>query len=43
MLYDHDADPDETVNIAAHPANRELIDRLSTRLRETRTGKPKGK
>ena len=43
MLYDHDADPDETVNIAEHPANRELVDRLSTRLRETRTAKPKGK
>jgi arylsulfatase A-like enzyme len=43
MLYDHHADPGETVNIAEHPANRELVDRLSTRLRAIRAGKPKGK
>ena len=42
MLYDHHADPDETVNVAEHPANRELVDRLSARLRATRAGKPKG-
>jgi hypothetical protein len=43
MLYDHHADPGETVDIAEHPANRELVDRLSTRLRAIRAGKPKGK
>jgi arylsulfatase A-like enzyme len=43
MLYDHHADPDETVNVAEHPANRELVDTLSARLRATRAGKPKGK
>ena len=41
--HDHDADPDETVNIAEHPTNREPVDRLSTRLRAIRAGKPKGK
>lgn len=36
MLYDHQADPDETVNLAEHPANREVADRLSERLRAIR-------
>ena len=43
MLYDHHADPTETVNIAEHPANRELVERLSQRLRATRAGQPKSK
>ena len=41
MLYDHQADPDETVNIAEHPGNREVIEKLSERLRYTRTGIPR--
>jgi len=41
MLYDHQADPDETVNVVEHPANRELVDRLSKRLRETRGSPPR--
>ena len=32
MLYDHQADPDETVNIAEHPEHRELVEQLSERL-----------
>ncbi len=43
MLYDHHADPNETVNLAEHPANREVVDRLSERLRATRAGSQKGK
>ena len=34
MLYDHNRDPHENVNIAAYPANRELTDRLSAVLHE---------
>lgn len=33
MLYDHQNDPHETVNIAEHPEHRELVQRLSERLR----------
>jgi len=43
MLYDHHAHPDETVNVAEHPANRGLVDRLSERLRTTRAGSQKDK
>lgn len=32
MLYDHQVDPHETVNIAEHPEHRELVQRLSERL-----------
>jgi arylsulfatase A-like enzyme len=38
MLYDHHADPDETVNLAEHSANRELVDGLSQRLQAIRRG-----
>ena len=31
-LYDYDADPDETVNIARHPENAELVTHLSEQL-----------
>lgn len=32
-LYDHRADPGETVNLAADPRHRELIDRLTEKIR----------
>lgn len=33
MLYDHQTDPDENVNISEHPENRELVEKLSAQLR----------
>ncbi len=35
MLYDHDIDPDETVNIAEHPENRKQVEKLSEQLHES--------
>jgi len=34
MLYDHDTDPQENVNIAERPVNRETVERLSAMLKE---------
>jgi hypothetical protein len=34
MLYDHDADPMENVNIADRPENKALVERLSKMLYE---------
>ncbi len=42
MLYDHQADPDENVNISERPENGELIEQLSRQLRAG-MGKPRSK
>jgi len=34
MLYDHDLDPKENINISERPENRELVERLSGMLRK---------
>ncbi len=39
MLYDHHADPNETVNLADHPANRNLVGGLSQRLQTLRASR----
>lgn len=39
MLYDHQNDPDENVNIAELPANAELVERLTRQL-QAGMGKP---
>ena len=41
MLYDHQADPDENVNIAERPENAELVNRLTRQLKAG-MGKPNG-
>ncbi len=33
-LYDHVKDPDENVNLAAHPINQDLIERLTRQYEE---------
>jgi iduronate 2-sulfatase len=38
MLFDHDADPDETVNVAELPANRDLVGLLSAELHSVLDG-----
>ena len=40
MLYDHQTDPDENINIAAWPENAELVKELSQRLRAGHEGMP---
>lgn len=40
MLYDHEVDPDETVNISELPENAALVQSLSIRLREGHEGMP---
>jgi arylsulfatase A-like enzyme len=39
MLYDHQTDPQEDVNVAERPENRELVGQLTRELRQ-RKGKP---
>ncbi|MBS3762012.1 MAG: sulfatase [Planctomycetes bacterium] len=36
MLYDHDSDPDENVNVAGNPENAEVVERFSGLLAENR-------
>ncbi len=39
MLFDHDADPHETRNLAADPAHKAVLARLRKQLRESRVGR----